>query len=165
MSALTPSGPARTGTPKPAVLPTGPGRPTSSHPQANPSQSRARTPVGIGTPRSVSTPTTSAAPVTQLSTSASAPVAAQMPTPVSSQGADAKRGVKREREADGPPVNGSGVALPQQNLNGNGVVRPVTVVNAKAGSGGIRPRPVKKQRQDLQGNAREMPIQQPTPHA
>ncbi|OCH94866.1 hypothetical protein OBBRIDRAFT_843719 [Obba rivulosa] len=147
-SGSTPGGPARTGTPKPAMLPTGPGRPASQHPQTNSGQSRGRTPVGIGTPRSISTPGASAPSATQLSTSTSAPVV------------DVQRGVKREREPDGLHVNGTQQHVP----NGNGAVRPVSVVNAKAGSGGVRPRPIKKQRQDLQGNAREMPVQQPTPH-
>ncbi|EMD33327.1 hypothetical protein CERSUDRAFT_67993 [Gelatoporia subvermispora B] len=147
VSASTPGGSARTGTPKPVMLPTGPGRPSTQHPQANSSQSRGRTPVGIGTPRSVSTPGVSVPAAAQLSTSTSAPVL------------DAHRGMKRERESD-TPVNGV-----QQIPNGNGTVRPAGIVSAKAGSGGVRPRPIKKQRQDLQGNAREMPVQQPTPHA
>ncbi|KAF8968179.1 hypothetical protein BDZ97DRAFT_1916390 [Flammula alnicola] len=53
------------------------------------------------------------------------------------------------------------------NANVNGVVQAKPgVMNAKAGTGNIRPRPVKKQRMDVQGQARDVtqPVQQqPTP--
>jgi len=70
--------------------------------------------------------------------------------------------VKREREDN--VVNGSVV--------GNGHGLPTTVagasmmmVDAKAGVPGVRPRPIKKQRMDIQGQARDVaaPVQQPTP--
>jgi len=60
-----------------------------------------------------------------------------------------------------PAVNGIGV------INGNGSIvahAPKAVLNAKAGTAGIRPRPIKKQRMDMQGQARDVAItQQPTP--
>ncbi|KAG6862568.1 hypothetical protein C0995_000116 [Termitomyces sp. Mi166 len=81
---------------------------------------------------------------------------------------DAQRGVKRERD-DAPVVpltNGLGVAHVNGLGNGNGVAvsAPKAVINAKAGSAGIRPRPIKKQRMDMQGQARDVTVtQQPTP--
>ncbi|KAI0926423.1 hypothetical protein AcV5_008889 [Taiwanofungus camphoratus] len=96
---------------------------------------------------------------------------------------EVRRGVKREREhsVDGlsvqtsVQVNGvTGVAQTQgqghpgyaQSGNGNGgAAKPLVVTGAKAGNAGVRPRPLKKQRTDLKGQAREMPVQQPTPHA
>lgn len=80
------------------------------------------------------------------------------------------RGQKRQRE-EGAQVNGQPVAA---NGNGNGMVNggtngvgypvgaglpPKPVIGAKAGSGGVRPRPVKKQRMDANGTVQ----QQPTP--
>ncbi|KIM39802.1 hypothetical protein M413DRAFT_19587 [Hebeloma cylindrosporum] len=99
------------------------------------------------------------------------------------------RGKKRERE-DAPLVNGLVHTNPNPYAtangtgganggytNGHGVVAATNVVheqqqqlkpgvmNAKAGTGNIRPRPVKKQRMDMQGQARDVtaPVQQPTP--
>lgn len=83
---------------------------------------------------------------------------------------DMPRGQKRQRE-EGAQVNGQPVAA---NGNGNGMVNggtngvgypvgaglpPKPVIGAKAGSGGVRPRPVKKQRMDANGTVQ----QQPTP--
>ncbi|KAG2149096.1 uncharacterized protein EDB93DRAFT_1240421 [Suillus bovinus] len=64
------------------------------------------------------------------------------------------RGKKRELE-DGP-------ALPP-NPSVNGTSMPIGVAGVRAGSNGVRPRPVKRPRMDIQGQAREMPMQQPTP--
>jgi len=84
-----------------------------------------------------------------------------------------KRGVKREREqsGDGTQVSGNmhsgGVGAVQgqvANGNGNTTPKPMIVMGAKAGNAGVRPRPLKK-RKDIHGQAREMPIQQPTPRA
>ncbi|KAF8905117.1 hypothetical protein CPB84DRAFT_1814331 [Gymnopilus junonius] len=97
---------------------------------------------------------------------------------------DQQRGKKREREREetnGHGVlhaNGTGVPM----VNGNGLpngtghyqhqqpsqlMQPKAgVINAKAGTGNVRPRPVKKQRMDMQGQARDVnaPVQQqPTP--
>jgi hypothetical protein len=65
-------------------------------------------------------------------------------------------------------ANANGTTNVNGNINGNGIVngqvRP-PMVNAKAGSGGVRPRPIKKQRMDTQGQSRDVsqPVQQPTP--
>jgi hypothetical protein len=40
---------------------------------------------------------------------------------------------------------------------------PIGVVGARAGVGAARPRPVKKQRVDIQGQSRDVLMQQPTP--
>ncbi|KAF8485907.1 hypothetical protein DFH94DRAFT_708806 [Russula ochroleuca] len=121
---------------------------------------------GSVVPLSVGTPVPST-PVAPTPTQPSAqPPRTSTPTPVS-------RGIKREFEDN---------ALAQPNAQGPGpgsvtvsssdsvsptlgqVQRPGT---AKAGIPGARPRPVKKQRVDMQGQARDMhplpPIQQPTP--
>ncbi|CAA7267106.1 unnamed protein product [Cyclocybe aegerita] len=105
-----------------------------------------------------------------------------------------QRGKKREREeGPGVSANGvNGVRTNGTSyVNGNGVSnghgvhqhqqRPIpmgvptaggapaggvaaTAMNAKAGTGTIRPRPIKKQRVDVQGQARDVaPVQQPTP--
>ncbi|KAF5327041.1 hypothetical protein D9619_004876 [Psilocybe cf. subviscida] len=80
----------------------------------------------------------------------------------------ASNGYSNTNGINGANVNGA------TNINGNvngsingavnGQVRP-PVMNAKAGSGGIRPRPIKKQRMDTQGQSRDVsqPVQQPTP--
>ncbi|PPR00786.1 hypothetical protein CVT24_000751 [Panaeolus cyanescens] len=99
-----------------------------------------------------------------------------------------QRGKKRDRE-DAPAVNGvnghggAGYAGAGTNGNGtytNGAAQQVRVgvpvngghpsvmanANAKAGTGGVRPRPIKKQRMDVQGQSRDVsgPVQQqPTP--
>jgi hypothetical protein len=78
-------------------------------------------------------------------------------------------GVAANGHANANGVNGANVNG-TTNVNGNvhgavnGQARP-PVMNAKAGSGGIRPRPIKKQRMDTQGQSRDVsqPVQQPTP--
>ncbi|KAH7919510.1 hypothetical protein BV22DRAFT_1133780 [Leucogyrophana mollusca] len=65
------------------------------------------------------------------------------------------RGKKRDHE-------GADIVPTQPPLSVNGATS-AGVIGAKAGSGGVRPRPIKKQRMDMQGQAREMPVQQPTP--
>ncbi|KAH0833213.1 hypothetical protein J3R83DRAFT_12272 [Lanmaoa asiatica] len=40
---------------------------------------------------------------------------------------------------------------------------PIGIVGARAGVGNVRPRPIKKQRMDMQGQSREVLVQQPTP--
>ncbi|KAJ3505475.1 hypothetical protein NLJ89_g7396 [Agrocybe chaxingu] len=105
-----------------------------------------------------------------------------------------QRGKKREREegagvgangANGVRTNGTSYVNGNGMPNGHGVQqqqqRPIpvgisvaggalvggmaaTAMNAKAGTGTIRPRPIKKQRVDVQGQARDVaPVQQPTP--
>ncbi|OBZ72587.1 hypothetical protein A0H81_07432 [Grifola frondosa] len=145
MVAATPGGPPRTATPKPAIS-----RPGVLQQQP----ARGRTPVGIGTPRSIATPG---------GASAASPASHQSPTPMATpvhSGVDpatVKRGQKRERE-----YSADGVQMQAPAHEG---VKPALMRGAKAGSAGIRPRPVKKQRMDMNGQAREIPMQQPTPHA
>ncbi|TFK40414.1 hypothetical protein BDQ12DRAFT_721855 [Crucibulum laeve] len=96
-------------------------------------------------------------------------------TPTSATSVD-QRGKKRERDDVGTPVqpngvaNGNGYGGPGVGANANGGVNgsmvPKPIVNARAGNAGIRPRPFKKQRMDVQGQARDAsaPVQQqPTP--
>ncbi|KAN0138934.1 hypothetical protein V8E53_003322 [Lactarius tabidus] len=109
---------------------------------------------------------------------ASSPAAAPTPTQLHSQPprtstpVPAPRGVKREFDDSsvaqphtqgpgGTAVNGAGAGVTPTSVQ---VQRPGA---AKAGVPGARPRPVKKQRIDMQGQARDMhplpPMQQPTP--
>lgn len=98
-----------------------------------------------------------------------------------------QRGKKREREDGNVGMNGIGsvngvtphagvlptglaappVPAPTTNghVNGNGIAPPKVVANSRAGTAGVRPRPIKKQRMDVQGQARDVaaPVQQPTP--
>ncbi|KIJ66878.1 hypothetical protein HYDPIDRAFT_174196 [Hydnomerulius pinastri MD-312] len=119
------------------------------------SQSKPRLPaVTIPPPgsanRSGTTPTpTSATPRSAVPSSA-APPRTTTPMP------GALRGKKRELE-DGV------VQPPTPTANPAGVNTTTGVVGARAGVGNARPRPVKKQRMDMQGQSREMPMQQPTP--
>ncbi|KAG6842325.1 hypothetical protein C0991_010614 [Blastosporella zonata] len=117
-------------------------------------------PVQTATPR-VSTPLRSATTVTVTPTSAHAYQTTF----------EDKRGMKRERDElpvpVQPPPNGVGAQHVNGVGNGHGHVAvnsPKAVVNAKAGTAGIRPRPLKKQRMDMQGQARDVTVtQQPTP--
>ncbi|KAH8981566.1 hypothetical protein EDB86DRAFT_3066613 [Lactarius hatsudake] len=108
---------------------------------------------------------------------ASTPTAAPTPTqshsqpPRTSTPVPLPRGVKREFDDSSvaqPNTQGPGVTA----VNGSGGVTPTSVQvqrpgAAKAGVPGARPRPVKKQRVDVQGQARDIhplpPMQQPTP--
>lgn len=108
---------------------------------------------------------------------ASTPAAASTPTqshsqpPRTSTPVPLPRGVKREFDDSSvaqPNTQGPGVTA----VNGSGGVTPTSVQvqrpgAAKAGVPGARPRPVKKQRVDVQGQARDIhplpPMQQPTP--
>ncbi|KAH9068297.1 hypothetical protein EDB83DRAFT_2551278 [Lactarius deliciosus] len=108
---------------------------------------------------------------------ASTPAAAPTPTqshsqpPRTSTPVPLPRGVKREFDDSSvaqPNTQGPGVTA----VNGSGGVTPTSVQvqrpgAAKAGVPGARPRPVKKQRVDVQGQARDIhplpPMQQPTP--
>ncbi|KAF8442470.1 hypothetical protein L210DRAFT_3213832 [Boletus edulis BED1] len=64
------------------------------------------------------------------------------------------RGLKRELE--------DGVIQPPTPTSLSPNV-PIGVVGARAGVGNVRPRPIKKQRMDIQGQSREVLVQQPTP--
>ncbi|GJE85678.1 hypothetical protein PsYK624_017570 [Phanerochaete sordida] len=159
--AATPSvnTPGRTATPRPGLV--------SSQSHAQPVQ-RVQTPVGVGTPRPTTTAAaTNSAPPQTMSTARHTPIPTPAPTPGTTASApvDSARGVKREREGS---VSGGGqgqAPTPGVTVITNGWAKQPGVVNAKAGSAGVRPRPVKKQRVDVQGQAREIPMQQPTPHA
>ncbi|TEB34805.1 hypothetical protein FA13DRAFT_1753727 [Coprinellus micaceus] len=85
------------------------------------------------------------------------PVVASTP-----QGDMIARGVKRPREESGGQqmVNGNGTGV--TNGAGNGTLPPRPILNAKAGTPGVRPRP-KKQRIDGPGQPNGAVQQQPTP--
>jgi hypothetical protein len=96
---------------------------------------------------------------TRTTTPTSAAPRSAVPSSAASQRTDTAalggmRGKKREFE-DGP-------ALPP-NPSVNGVNTSIGMAGVRAGSNGVRPRPVKKPRMDIQGQARDMPTQQPTP--
>ncbi|KAJ7650206.1 hypothetical protein FB45DRAFT_887266 [Roridomyces roridus] len=129
------------GTPRPSV---GTPRPGSTRPSLPPVVVPTHAPqrTGTGTPTSAHPRTTTPHPLSA--------------TPLSAGG---ERGIKREREREGPvaPANGQ---------NGVQTSAPTPVIAAaRAGIPGARPRPVKKQRLDMQGQARDMSAiqQQPTP--
>ncbi|KAI5998870.1 hypothetical protein EDD15DRAFT_215219 [Pisolithus albus] len=97
--------------------------------------------------RSETTPTpTSAVPRFSVPTSAPPPWTAP----------SAVRGKKRELE-DGAAQPAAATA------DFTGPTAPLGVVGARPGTGTARPRPIKKQRTDIQGHARELLVQQPTP--
>lgn len=160
--AATPSvnTPGRNGTPRPGLVP------SQSHP-SQPAQ-RGQTPVGVGTPRSTTAAVATSMPPQTVQPTRHTPIPTPAPTPGTTVGAlaDVSRGIKREREDSASQVNGAGqgqAPTPGVTVVTNGWAKPPGVVNAKAGSAGVRPR--KKQRVDVQGQAREIPMQQPTPHA
>ncbi|KAK2460327.1 hypothetical protein APHAL10511_007716 [Amanita phalloides] len=99
----------------------------------------------------------------QTSTSTSGAVGAGTPlrsgTPMQ---VDQQRGTKRER--DDTVVNGA-AAGNGQGLPTTAIGTSMIIADAKAGVAGVRPRPIKKQRMDMQGQARDIaaPVQQPTP--
>lgn len=117
-------------------------RPPAAIPQTS-APARARTPVGIGTPQSIATP----GPGTNVGPTSVASGASPMSTQQSVPQQDPsmlKRGQKRERDSttDGPQLNGSS-SYP---TNGSTLKPASMIVNAKAGAGGIRPRPMKRPR-------------------
>ncbi|KAG1729633.1 uncharacterized protein EDB91DRAFT_1311061 [Suillus paluster] len=152
---LVPGGiPGAPGTlPPPQLSPSNPNQPSAQSPgtsQAQPIHSKPHVPAVSIPPPAVSariTTPTSAAPRSAVSSSA-----APQRTDTSAPGA--MRGKKRELE-DG--------AAPPSTSSTNGGNLSVGVVGVRAGSNGVRPRPVKRPRMDIQGQAREMPMQQPTP--
>ncbi|EPQ54143.1 hypothetical protein GLOTRDRAFT_116773 [Gloeophyllum trabeum ATCC 11539] len=101
--------------------------------------------------------------------SASTPRGAPTPSTPSQDPFSIRRSKKREHEdnvghanSQGPGAGGGGGIVNGVNGHAN--------VNGQAGKGsgkpgmnGVRPRPQKKQRIDMRGQAREMPVQQPTP--
>jgi len=117
----------------------------------------------------------SAAPLSAGTPLPSTPIAAPTPSqppaqpPRTSTPIPIPRGVKREFEESAlaqPNTQGPGPALVSSSDGASPtsgqMQRPGA---AKAGVPGARPRPLKKQRVDMQGQARDMhpPIQQPTP--
>ncbi|KIY64175.1 hypothetical protein CYLTODRAFT_493339 [Cylindrobasidium torrendii FP15055 ss-10] len=144
--ASTPASPMTASTPRP----TGPvSRPTSAKPHVPPVQVN-----GLSTPRpGVSTPrTTTPHPLSAPPVSAS--------TLQAKQQQQAVRGIKRPRE-DTVGTPSANPPTPQQAPQ----QVPKAIVGARAGNAGVRPRPIKKQRVDMQGQARDstLPMQQPTP--
>lgn len=144
---------------------------------------RGRTPVGIGTPQSIPTP----GPTSNVGPTPSGASPTTIQQSISQQDPSTlKRGQKRERDniSDGPQANVNG-QTPHPVNGGAGTPKATTIVSAKAGNAGIRPRPLKRPRlvsshfamllslltwsscssQDSNGQARELPVQQPTPHA
>ncbi|KAF5359873.1 hypothetical protein D9756_003450 [Leucocoprinus leucothites] len=97
------------------------------------------------------------------------PVPSLMVSTPTSASSESLRGKKREREDGTIPVNGVPPTTNSTYMNGvvNGVGNGngAQTMNAKAGIAGVRPRPMKKQRMDVQGQARDVtaPVQQPTP--
>ncbi|KAH7915653.1 hypothetical protein BJ138DRAFT_21328 [Hygrophoropsis aurantiaca] len=117
----------------------------------------------------VQIPQSTQAGATPTPTSATAPTFPRNGTPTSAAPKNAGIGALPSRA--GTPAGTKGKkrehdtmdTLPvQQPLSANGAIG-IGIIGAKAGSGGVRPRPIKKQRMDTQGQAREMPVQQPTP--
>ncbi|KAI0322565.1 hypothetical protein OF83DRAFT_1167438 [Amylostereum chailletii] len=121
-------------------------------------------------------PTSSTAPpiptsiVSTVASSTPQPARARSNTPRPATPAIPSRGVKRELDdgavqpnTPGPGTNrtvGINGTVPTRHLNGNGAAASVGLKT------GPRPRPVKKQRVDTQGQARDVqftPMQQPTP--
>ncbi|KAL1747106.1 hypothetical protein HDZ31DRAFT_80688 [Schizophyllum fasciatum] len=143
----TPASTQHAGTPRPGL-------------QSRPSVAKLPPPVNtrVGTPRA-GTPLRSA-----VSAATPAPMSAHPPgrTPAQQAGGHPPpRGLKRERDDAPPtPVTANGHTTPQAN-GGGGPMKG----SGRAGVPGARPRPVKKQRVDSQGIARDAsaPIQQPTP--
>ena len=110
------------------------------------SQSRGLTPVGVGTPRSIATndnmPNT-AVPARNT------PIPTPAPTPGASGLMEARRGMKREREDSADSVMSVTQTITASSavtIVTNGSVKSSSSLNAKAGSGGVRPRPLKKLR-------------------
>ncbi|KAG6851091.1 hypothetical protein H0H93_000971 [Arthromyces matolae] len=184
-ASISASSPATSNRPPQSAIPVSNGtpRPGSTAPLAQPTtvtavpthQSVASSPSSTISKSAVPRPG-STKPLPQVQTSAvrvSTPLrSATTATPTSAQPYqttfDDKRGMKRERDDVPPAPPTNGLVTPHINGVGNGNGVPVNptkaVVNAKAGSAGIRPRPLKKQRMDIQGQARDVTVaQQPTP--
>ncbi|PBK75760.1 hypothetical protein ARMSODRAFT_950081 [Armillaria solidipes] len=132
----------RTGTPRPVSAVPRPGSVKPHLPPVQVTGLNGRT--SGGTPRTATPHPLSAPPVSASS------LAAQQQVP---------RGKKRERDDS---VSNSNKIAPPQSINSN--IPPKAIINAKAGIPGARPRPIKKQRMDIQGQSRDTgPMQQPTP--
>ncbi|KAN0093195.1 hypothetical protein V8E55_003979 [Tylopilus felleus] len=117
---------------------------TSQTPQAKPRVAPVTIPPPASVGQSTSTPT-SATPRSAVPSNAP-----PQRTNISMPG----RSLKREHE--------DGVIQPPTPTSLSPNV-PIGVVGARAGIGSVRPRPIKKQRMDIQGQSREVLVQQPTP--
>ncbi|KAG0695601.1 hypothetical protein DFH29DRAFT_879931 [Suillus ampliporus] len=153
---LVPGGiPGAPGTlPPPQLAPSNPNQLSAQLPpgisQAQPIHSKPHVP-----PVSIPPPTASARITTPTSAAPrSAVPSSAVPHRTDTSALGAVRGKKRELEDSAAPP-------PTPSTNGGNL--PVGVVGVRAGSNGVRPRPVKRPRMDIQGQAREMPMQQPTP--
>ncbi|KAI0049920.1 hypothetical protein FA95DRAFT_1488138 [Auriscalpium vulgare] len=133
---------------------------------------------GLPIPPSLPTPTTATAQ--PLAPSNPTPNPHPLHAPTNGAGAPAQRagsstpraspaparGVKRELAEDDAHTNGLSTAPVQNGAPGRGSISGPSGAGTaiKAGVAGVRPRPVKKQRVDVQGQARDVhPLQQPTP--
>ncbi|KAJ6619798.1 hypothetical protein B0H10DRAFT_2025071 [Mycena sp. CBHHK59/15] len=148
--------PAPSPAPRPSIGTPRPGT-AAGTPRPRPSLPPVVVPGRVGTPQR--TGTGAGTPTSALRTGTPTSAFPRTTTPMSA------RGQKREREQDG---GANGVPPPQGTQNGVAPRAPVPViVGAKAGIAGARPRPIKKQRMDMQGQARDVsgaPVQQqPTP--
>jgi len=124
----------------------------SAHPTTPLSTNSVSTPVPprAATPKPVVTHPGSRPPI------ANPPIVTNSPQPHHQVDPTVKRGQKRELE-DSVSVPPGQQSAPQKSI-------AAAIVGAKAGVNGVRPRPLKKQRMDLQGQARDMSVhQQPTP--
>ncbi|KAI6042519.1 hypothetical protein EDC04DRAFT_2600846 [Pisolithus marmoratus] len=101
-------------------------------------------------------PTSHRSGTTPTPTSATPRSTAPTTTPTPWTATSAVRGKKRELEdgAAQPVTATADLTSPSA---------PLGVVGARPGNGTVRPRPIKKQRTDIQGHARELLVQQPTP--
>jgi len=156
--------PAGASTPRPALPVT---RPNSTKPILGLAPVQVPGPgTRVGTPLRTGTPT-GPHPLSAPPLSASTLTSAALPPVGGMAQQQEKRGKKREREEGNGGVNGS-AGLSSGNWNSSAVTPaapiPTAVIGARAGVGNVRPRPVKKQRMDMQGQARDsVPVQQPTP--
>ncbi|KII85018.1 hypothetical protein PLICRDRAFT_31856 [Plicaturopsis crispa FD-325 SS-3] len=157
--------------PTPGSLP----QPANGKPRPPVINTASAAPTRVGTPRTATprTATPVVTPMQRTGTPVALPASAntpQQPPPLSQaqppgQG-PGKKGKKRdrEREENGASGNSNASLVASVGQAEPGQARPV-IANAKAGTAGIRPRPLKKQRMDSQGQARDiLPVQQqPTP--
>lgn len=111
-------------------------------------QTRGLTPVGVGTPRPTATQDNLSSGQSQSVAGRHTPIPTPAPTPgsgVASNGpSEPKRGLKREREESTEQPSSTNHAA--VTVVTNGPVKPAMLLNAKAGNGGVRPRPLKKPR-------------------
>ncbi|KXN84733.1 hypothetical protein AN958_12160 [Leucoagaricus sp. SymC.cos] len=153
--------PSISSTPKPVATP----RPQSSM-VPRPGSAVPRPGSAVPRPASTAPRPSSTAPNSSMTGIKQEPAPPIMVSTPSSASSESLRGKKREREDGTMPINGLPPTTEVTYMNGavNGVGNG-NKINAKAGVGNVRPRPTKKQRMDVQGQARDVsaPVQQPTP--